>query len=426
MAQGGRDMQVAGEAITQAHDTIRKAYDFQQVGSAKLKALEGMTALEQKAQEDGDNTGDLTHYNSEMNRIKSDVLGGITNPAVRSKFELDFDLQAAQTRTQITAQFRRNMVGKGLANLDTMNKYFMNEYAQSGDASYLEDMGRNIDTYVSENFINADDAQKIKDKTTKDARHANFIYDMQSNPAVAGEKLASNAYGFDVEKLGKAKAQYDREINKIQNDNEEALELKKLNNEPIDINSVIDQANKEKIRPKFASTFLKNITDPKINIKTDPSTYENIMNMIMSNNTKASVIRDAIESARGSKLSDSDADSLYYVKHQGKDVSVYKDFYDETHKSSVWWQSAINYMKGAAVNTFNNMAMFPILMNSFITQSKGMSPEKVPELAVKVINDKFIEENPEIKDFPKGRVGIDRATGVKYRFFPDGHKERIE
>lgn len=207
VSQTGKDLQVAGEAIGQAHNVIRQAYDFQQVGTAKLKTLEGMTALETKASQDGDNTGDFSQYDGEFQRIKADTLKGITNPAVKAKFAMDFDLQAAQTKTQISAMFRKNMVNKGLADLGTMNEYYTNEYAKSGgDPSYIEDMGKNIDAYVSKGFIGADDAQKLKVATIRKAQEQSFISDAKTDKELAKKKIAGGAYGFDAKETETALA----------------------------------------------------------------------------------------------------------------------------------------------------------------------------------------------------------------------------
>lgn len=257
--QFARDLQGVGESITQVHDTIRQAYDFQQVGSAKLKTLEGVNALEVKASQDGNNTGDLSEYDGELRRLKVDTLKGITNPSARKKFEMDFDLQAAQTRTQISAIFRKNMVSQGMANLAGLNTYFANEYAQTGDKSYLESMEYNIDTYTQKGFLTAEAAQKLNTAAILDAKEKAFVFDLDNNPAIAGEKLDKNVYEFDVERLAKAKDVFDREIKKIQDDTENSVIDLYINNK-LSVNDVKTLREEGKIGAKFTTQMLAKIT----------------------------------------------------------------------------------------------------------------------------------------------------------------------
>lgn len=203
--QLGRDLQGAGNALTEAHNVIRQAYDFQQVGSAKLKTIEGTNAIEQKALADGENTTDLSSYESDLSRLKADTLKGISNPAARAKFEMDFDLQAAQTRTKVKAIFWNRVKEKSIANLTAQNEHFKNEYAETGDASLLKAMELNTDTYVKAGIIGADDAEKIKIKIVTDAKYNNFLSEYRANPIESEKKFNSGGYGLDIETAEKAR-----------------------------------------------------------------------------------------------------------------------------------------------------------------------------------------------------------------------------
>jgi len=222
--QFGRDLQGVGNAMTQAHDTIRQAYDFQQVGSAKLKTLEGVNAITARAEADGDNTGDLSKYESDFQTLKSDTLKGITNPSVRAKFAMDFDLQASQTKTQITSLFRKNMVSKGLANLSMMNEHSVSEYAKTGDISYLEDMGKNIDSYVTQGFITADDGQKRKSAAGESASWNRLVSLSNTSIAEAKEYVSTNPGNMDAKTLDSATKYLERKSLEVENDTTEELD----------------------------------------------------------------------------------------------------------------------------------------------------------------------------------------------------------
>ena len=145
-----------GSAIIQATDTIQKAYTFQQVGTAKVKTIEGANAIVQRAVEDGENTGDMTATENSLQELRTEATSGITNPGARARFQLDFDLQAAQTRTKVKSIFWTRMKEKGIANMNEVNTALTNEYAQTGDKNLLEAIDLNTSTYAKEGFIGAD------------------------------------------------------------------------------------------------------------------------------------------------------------------------------------------------------------------------------------------------------------------------------
>lgn len=337
--QMGRDLQVAGNAVTEAHDTIRKAYDWQQVGSAKLKTLEGMTALETKALQDGDNTGDFSQYDGEFQRLKTETLKGISNPSVKAKFAMDFDLQAAQTKTQISAQFRKNMVNKGIADLGTMNEYFTNEYAKTGDPSYIENMGKNIDAYVSKGFIAADDAQKLKTANTLKAKDAQFIFDKESNPALAQEKLKANTYGFDTVTLAKANDVFDREIKIVRNENEDALMQKYVNGTLTSTNEVKTLMNEGKIDGNFAASMIKAMQSPdRIAARTESKVFNNIAEVMINVNKKPADIRlEMLQKNATGELNDEDFNILNTFNQ-----SITKDVVDKAMPKRIWLQRLFN------------------------------------------------------------------------------------
>jgi hypothetical protein len=154
----GRDLQGAGEAITQAHDTIRKAYDYQQEGEFKLGVYEDMGALETRAQADVNNTGDRSTYDSAMNVSKANRLKGVTDPQLKSKLAMDFDLQAAQTKSSINTIFRKNMVSKGQA----VTQSWSDKLVDNGSPRATEELTKLWDNAKAKGFYDADTAYRLK------------------------------------------------------------------------------------------------------------------------------------------------------------------------------------------------------------------------------------------------------------------------
>ena len=259
--QVSRDLQAVGEVVSKATEGIRQAYDFQQEGSFKLKALETSDQIIQMSQQDGDNTGDETKYISEFSRQKSEALKIIGNPASKAKAELEWDLQQAQTMTRVRATLRTNMVKKGLANLDKQNEYFASEIANAKtpeDAQYWIDIkDKNIDTYVSENFKDADDAQKMKTNTTNESKFANYQTQVSLNPYDTIKNI--DKYGFDQDYKDKAVRYYNQVINQIQKGNEDDYTNQIVNGEdPANLRELVKiDANKGRVSNNYALAFLK-------------------------------------------------------------------------------------------------------------------------------------------------------------------------
>jgi hypothetical protein len=247
-------------------------------------------------------------------------------------------------------------------------------------------------------------------------RQNSFIYDLQTNPAVAEKNLVSNAYGFDIEKLKSAGETFDREIKRIQADNEDTLTEAYLKGE-LDESTIMDMKDKKFIRPDFAKSMIKTLQGG-TSVQTDPLVYEDLMDMIVSDGSKASDIRTRLmEEMEKKNLTQGDFESLYYAKKVGRDTSVYEDYYDETHKENPFWKAAISALKNFSVSTsdFGWQGSFVELMRSFLGKTKQQSatPEKLPKIAIDTLKEKIIAENPSIsnlKDVPNASFN---TNGIK-------------
>ena len=189
--QMGRDLQVEGNAITEAHNTIRNAYNFQQVGSAKIKTMEGVNAIEEKALADGENTSDLTPYENDLRQLKTDTLKTISDPSARAKFELDFDLQAAQTRTKVKTIMWTRMKEKGQTNTLILTDKHIGEYGLNPDPIYLKSIETDINEATKNGFYNSEQAYKLKQDKIGNAIEQAIYNDQstQENQSVILAKL---------------------------------------------------------------------------------------------------------------------------------------------------------------------------------------------------------------------------------------------
>jgi len=417
--QGGRDLQVAGEAITQAHNAISQAYDFQQVGSAKLKTLEGVDQIEQKALADGDNTSDLTPYESDLAKLKSDTLKGISNPAARAKFEMDFDLQAAQTRTKVKTIMWTRMKEKGQADTLGLVDRDIGKYGINPDPIYLKNIKTTIDEASSKGFYNAEQAYKLKTAAIDKARESAFIFDRDNNPALAKEKLAKNAYGFNVEKLAKANDVFDREIKKIQGDTEDEILLNDLNGEPTSQQDLITLANQGKIRPEFAKSKIDGLNNLFAK-QTNMDTYENIMTMISDPNIKATAIRQKLVDSKN-KLTEADYKSLLFAKKLGHSTTVFQEYLQEKNNPNGFWTTAFGILKNFSNVYMPGLSPSALMKNTLdIAMAAGSQAKDLPGIAKQVIMETTKKINPALSSISKnGQVIVD-AFGRKGIVYPDG------
>lgn len=439
----GKGLEALGGTISKVADEQYRQWDearnYSEVAQAKLKMTQGMGELLLKSDTDIDPTTgrlrtgkkeDYASYDQSFRTLREDVAKVFTNKETQEKFlSGDYDLQTLVTRNAIQKKFMGNMINEGQATTIETIDTLANAYVVTGDEKILEQIGSTLDGAMNQGFFDADKVSTLKKAALKDAHWKRFDTDRMNNPAMVEENIDKNVYKFDASEMEKARTIFDRDLKKQQGDNADKIILDDLNGKPTDVETIRKLAETKKIDPKWAETRIKNISSLE-SINTDPTTYESIMDKINNNKTKASEIRLAIEQAQVSKqLSNADAKSLYYVKQQGRDTTVYQDFYNETHKQNDFWKTAFETIKVAAGNLLGGGSMMIMqLTNSLVNkaQQKQTTPEAMPELAQQVVKEKLIEQNPSIQSFPKGRVGIDRSTGVKYRFFPDGHKERVE
>ena len=274
-SQFGRDIAGAGSAILQANQTIRRAYDFQQSETAKVKTIEGTDALVQKALEDGENTGDLTAYESGFQELRNSASEGITNRSVKEQFLINFDLQAAQARTKIKSIFWARMKSKGIANMDRVNAELTDEYAETADPKILEAMELNIDAYVNQGFIRADTAETLKTNATLKAKKSNFVWDLNNNFKNVESKLASNAYNLTLDQLKNANSVYLSEKNRIQNEKEEDLDSLYFTEDLTD--AVVDRYVSEKwVSPAIGNKWKKALKALEAS-KPDDFTYDSLV-----------------------------------------------------------------------------------------------------------------------------------------------------
>jgi len=68
-------------------------------------------------------------------------------------------------------------------------------------------------------------------------------------------------------------------------------------------------------------------------------------------------------------------------------------------------------------------AVMDTLTMFFVGVNAGKTPQEAHAAASAST---LIKQNPDLIKFPEGRIGVDRTTGIKWKFYPDGRKERVE
>lgn len=344
----------------------------------------------------------LSVFTSKEQKAKAVGVAGKNAISVRTDVQNAWMKNIAKNGEAATSIFYDGLIEDTTLSLDVKKKLF-NDRANSDIANHI---------------ATPEVAYNREQIAFKKAKNALAISDLNNNPALFKENLDKNTYQFDITEKESMTKLYDREIGKIKDDNENAIIAAELNGKPLDKVAILDLMNKGKVDIKWAEEKIKNLNKIE-NVSTNPAVYEDIKNMI-TGGAKSIDIKRAIEGARNVSLSNSDADTLYYIKQEGKDSSVYQAYYKDTHTQDSYWAAALNSLQDFAIKSYGVAStVFPLLVNRFISVSKasGVSKEQLPTLALNVVKSKILEDNPSIsnlKDIPNAK------------FDKDGYKPLLE
>jgi hypothetical protein len=197
----------------------------------------------------------------------------------------------------------------------------------------------------------------------------------------------------------------------------------------VTIDQVQSSLDAKEISPRFAKALISNLENPRIvPVRTDPAVYEEMMNMVMNHDNKASNIRATLlEKTAEKKLSEGDRRRLYYLRQQGNDMSVYQGYLAEKQPKNIFqkaWDLILSKLPGK-----DDSQDRVDVANWFIDDVEAAEikdSNAIMEAAKKAVNKKIVERNPAIGGVRKeGQIMID-VNGNKALVFPDGSHEEIQ
>jgi len=340
-----------------------------------------------------------------------------SNPDATKKFLERYDsIEKAAYKTALTHELAETRNGARNTLMATVSKELSGINAVTNIDDLKKRVDTRFDTAVESGLLTFEQAKIEKDE----ARDELFRSDVKKyDTATMTKRINDNYYGWTDNKridtalsnLNHFTVQQERDIAKQKDDKEDSIIKDELNGKYLDDKDIVNLMNAGQVDVDWAESKIKSRLSTK-DVKTDPAVYEELKNMIVGG-AKSIDIKRAIEKARGTSISSSDADSLYYVKQEGKDTSVYQAYYDDTHKEDSWWTAAINSLSKFAQDAYGIASpALPGLINKFVSQvkTKGVAKEAFPDVALQVIKAKVIEDNPSIsnlKDVPNAKFSKD-------------------
>lgn len=475
-AQEGANIAGLGETVTTVADQIHKAAQTVEYTRAQAQAAQAMNELNDELVTDTQ-YGDMPErYQKKLADKKSQIVKGIADPAIRGIVEAEFDNDSMQALTKVKTYARKLMVDDGQANLaislDQNAKLYANattsqekEKILAGTAALLdanrqnriitgEDYAKTM-IRLKENFAFTDASTLIKrdpklgvelieaghfknlDTKDKDAllkkgRNDWFLSDL-SDPAVADEGLKKNVYGFDVAEKEKAQNIFDREKNKIQNENEDDV-LNVYLDGSLTESKVKELHDQGKIDAKFAVSMINKLNSGS-SFKTDPIAYMEAVDVVVSPDMTAKSKREyLLEQLKNKVISDTDFKNLYKTGLSGgpsvatmymaekMDESEKLQNASRTPRDINWLKSSVDMIKSSDILNTNDVAATTIRLMEAIGSDK-LEGKSIAEKALSLVKDTIIAKYPVVafmKDMPNK---IFDGTEVKSVYAGDNELE---
>lgn len=220
----------------------------------------------------------------------------------------------------------------------------------------------------------------------------------------------------DIEKTQKQNAE---KIKRIQAENvqlaklavdkaEDDLVVKKINSQ-LSVGDVKVALSAGTIRPKFADSLIKALISFKtVDAKTDPVTYSDMVDLILSPNRKVSEVREKLLDAYNEgSLSETDFKHLYTTKmipsQAGRGFSVAEEYSDEMAKANEpprlgFIRTAVNMLKafGQTANAINPLTItVPLIKQLFNRIDAGKTPDnEIQDVAKELVKERIKSDNP--------------------------------
>jgi hypothetical protein len=208
--------------------------------------------------------------------------------AMDTKDASKFKLMAQQQEIWIRGEFKKKKVFTARANVSDIVSLHTANPVIGGRGDTMNYLTSLMQTQVDAGLFNEEEAQTILFDANKKIKKNSFVSDIQTNIAVAEEKLSKNEYGFDVIELSSAKTVFDSEAKKVQMKNQNDLLTRYLGGEDIAVNDVKEMLKSKNIDVGFAESFINKLENPKPDVLSKDQTYIEFQNKVMDIQAKGS------------------------------------------------------------------------------------------------------------------------------------------
>lgn len=202
------------KAGLQASESWLKGLDAVQKTTAETNFKSGMLDIMQRAENDPD-VNSSGKYLQELESLRAKSMTGIQNKSVEAETLQEFNFESHKAQIQIENFFKKKVISAGQA--ATLQQLDMEAKLATPDSQ--NNIKKLLQRQTEAGIVSPKEAYELEKKTVKDMKQNSFLRDLNSGSQFAGEQLKSNAYGFDVTEMEKAKSildRYEKRENEVQ------------------------------------------------------------------------------------------------------------------------------------------------------------------------------------------------------------------
>ena len=441
----GEGIETLGKAIKSSADFMYQKMDEARnyAEKAKYETYKTKTMADIMLAEDNERNPDgspktdkdLSSFDEKLNKAKEGYKGIFTNKEQLAKADAEWDLDAMKSSTTILSNRMKNIAMVAQVNdLDRLNT-LSNAFASNQDPLAKKEIAAQQEDVIlngeKANIYSPVEAYNLRKKIKDDNSDKSFSSDMVNNIESVREKLSKNEYGFDAEKQEQALKHYEQayHLSELQNtvDNRFTT-LNKLANDELNwSNSQQFVFEMSKIDPTLA-TAVQNVINQRLNYtptEENEGFAEVVRNVFDKSHTQKEV-SDYLVKALSSENKNISIDKLSILVNasMARSKTLKTDVSDPINRPYDKKQSAIDAGIRSILSTFVGVESSDIITHYLQGIAEGQTAQESHNSA---ITRNLVKNNPDIMKYPNGRVGVDKNTGISWRYFPDGRPpERVK
>jgi len=273
---GGRAMQLLGETLSKVADKFVQAQTLEETTKADTKATIRLNEIQLEAAQDPD-VWSIPKYQEKINKVKQEVGEGITIPAARDRFQLNFERDAIAADFNVRRTLRARQIDSMKAtmfeNIDTLEDSYTN--AASPEEKKLIEFKRDevIDNNIKLGVLDKAGAFKYKETLKGKWQESDIRNAIAIDPDQAKDMLLAGDFeGLTADETSKWTDVANEKIARNKNEAEDQKQQMWLTNdatlmenlENTSVQDITEMFNKGEISPQRANDTIKAKTDKSI------------------------------------------------------------------------------------------------------------------------------------------------------------------